>query len=242
MQRIYLCLFVVFQLFWLPVSSTNFHREAKAAIECLGSLSLASPATPQPGIGTPGVQAPVILSPLPGQALQGSVPIVARTAVEGFVAFELSFGYFNNPTDVWFLIDQGNQPVMDVALAQWDTSTITDGIYTLRLVVILNDGSQQSTTVPGVRVRNYTPIETDTPNPVMLTETKLSNLGSTGTPSATSTPVPPTATPFPPNPAELNQNQVYGGVLKGGLAVLGFFALGILYQSIRSFIRNRSAL
>jgi hypothetical protein len=156
------------------------------------------------------------------------------------VSFELSFAYFNNPTDVWFLIEQGNQPVMDADLAQWDTSTITDGIYTLRLVIILNDGSQQIVTVPGVRVRNYTPIETDTPNPVMLTETKLSILGPTGTPIATSTPVPPTVTPFPPNPAELNQKQVFDGVLKGGLTVLSLFAMGMLYRLIRSFIRDRS--
>lgn len=234
MLRIDLCIFIVFLLFCLPGSLFGAHWETGLKKGSFTLFSLAPPPTPAPGGVTPALQAPVILSPLPGQALQGNVPVVARTAVEGFVAFELSFAYFNNPTDIWFLIDQGNQPVMDGALTQWDTSTITDGVYTLRLVVYMDDGSQQTATVPGVRVRNYTPIETGTATPVPLNETLVGILETEGAPS--------TATPIPSNPAELNQQEVFDGVLKGALAVFGLFILGILYQSIRSFFRNRSLL
>jgi hypothetical protein len=239
MQRIILCVITIFLFVWLPGLPVSDNGDPGTEIEDLPSISLASTGALPTNSGTPEAQAPAILSPLAGQALQGSVPIVVRTGVGDLVACELSFAYFNNPTGVWFLLFQGNQPVTDGVLAQWDTSTITDGVYTLRLTVFRADGNQQTVTVPGVRVRNYTPIETDTPDPFVLTETKLSSQESV-TPPFTSTIIPPTATPLPPNPAELNRKDVIGGVEKGVLTVFGLFALGLLYLSIRSYFRNRS--
>ena len=192
-----------------------------------------------------GATAPAIHSPLGGQAVQGIVPLTGNTAMEGFISAELSFAYLNNPTDTWFLIAQSDTPVENDILAQWDTTTISDGDYSLRLVVRLNDGSEHSTSVEGVRVRNYTAIEADTPTPTVPTPTPQASetLVPTQTPTITLTPtatlVPITPTAPPPNPAELSSDAILSSVGRGILAVIGLFALLGLYQGIRSLFRRR---
>jgi PTH1 family peptidyl-tRNA hydrolase len=174
-------------------------------------LALARPAGAQP-LARAALQAtpPVVTlsAPLPGQVLQGKVPITGNTAIEGFQSIELTFAYANNPTGTWFLILYSSLPVADGLLAQWDTTTITDGDYTLRLVVRLADGSQQTLTLPGLRVRNYTPIETDTPPPPVPSATPAPGQAPiqppTATLPATATALPPTPTALPTNPAEVS--------------------------------------
>ncbi len=195
---------------------------------------------PAPLAVTPAPSGVALLSPQPGQALQGSIAVVANTAVEGLQAAELEFAYAHNPTNTWFLIQQSNQPVANEALVEWDTSKISDGVYTLRLTVTLQDGSQQSVQVAGLRVRNYTPIETDTPTlpPPSATPLPRATSRPTATPTPlppTSTPVPPTATAVPPNPAQLDRSAVLIGMGKGAMAVIGLFALGGLYVALRGW-------
>ena len=182
-----------------------------------------------------------IYSPTPGQALQGIVSIEGNIAVDGFQSAELSFTYNSDPRDTWFLIREFTEPAPDETLAEWDTTTLTDGEYTLRLIVTLAEKSQPSITVVQVRVRNYTPIETDTPAP-----TATSVPGNTPAPSAiptlTDTPVPLTATPVnaaePTNPAELTSQEISSSLGKGALAVLAAFVVLGLYQAIRTAIRR----
>lgn len=190
---------------------------------------------------TPTPAQVIISSPLSGQALQGNVSISGNTAVEGFQAMELSFAYQNSSTGTWFLIQESSDPVTNSSLARWDMTTITDGTYDLRLVVTLVDGSQKTYGVPGIRVRNYTPIETNTPTPVTPTSTPLP--GDTPvpseTPTPTVTPVPPTPTVLPPNPAELSQGDIYQGLFTGGLAAAGIFVLIGLYQGLKQLRKRR---
>jgi len=192
---------------------------------------------------TPTSAPPIaIYSPTPGQALQGIVSIEGNIAVDGFQSADLSFTYISEPRDTWFLIREFTEPASDETLAEWDTTTLTDGEYTLRLTVTMADNSQPSITVVQVRVRNYTPIETDTPVP-----TATSVPGNTPAPSTiptlTDTPVPLTATPGsaaePTNPAELTSQEISSSLGKGALAVLTAFVVLGLYQAIRKLIRNR---
>ena len=172
-----------------------------------------------------------IRSPVSGQALQGNIPIVGNLAAPGFSAAELLFSYADNPMNTWFLIQNITELAEDAPLAQWDTTTISDGTYTLRLVIRLADGSEIEHSVAGLRVRNYTPIETETPTPI--TPTVAPVLVGTPTATPTPTPLPPTPTPFPPNPAQLTPQQYREGFGKGALAVFGFFALMGLYWIIQ---------
>jgi hypothetical protein len=192
-------------------------------------------ATTQPG-PQEVIQNPQIISPKPGQALQGNIPVVVDTTFQKFQSVELTFAYANNPTKTWFLIYQGLQPISNGPLAAWDTSLITDGDYDLRMVVTFLDGSQQTVEATGLRVRNYSPVETDTPMPA--TPTSPPATAEMPIPTITPTLLPSTppqaATPLPPNPAELHQQDVFFNAGKGALAILGLFALAGLYQAVRS--------
>ena len=191
-------------------------------------------------------EALVILgTPLPGQALQGVVVITGNTAVPGFAGAELAFSYADDPTDTWFLIATSTAPVENGPLADWDTSTITDGDYTLRLTVTFADTTQISLSVTGLRVRNYTSIETDTPTPPPPSATPLPGtpLPPTASPTATALPSatlpPPTPTPLPTNPAVLSLKDI--GTTLGTGAGIGIGGLGLLglYLYLRQTLRNR---
>lgn len=195
---------------------------------------------PQEVDPTPEPLRVAILSPQSGQALQGSVPIIVNSAVNGFQSAELSFSYSQDATQTWFVIAEGKEPMKNGDWLQWDTTTITDGNYTLQLVVYLDDGSQINTTVFDLRVRNYTPIETSTPVP-----TSTSITGESFQPSealiSTATLIPYTVTPLPPNPAQVSREDIFASLGKGALVTVGFFICFGLYQIFRSLTRGKGA-
>lgn len=175
--------------------------------------------------------AAAILSPLEGQAVQGRVPVLANMAVQGFQSAELYFGYAADSTGTWFLIGQVREPAAGTEAGTWDTSLITDGNYNLRLMIFLADGTQLETLVRGLRVRNYSPVETDTPTPAIPTNTPLP--GELPTLTATALPTfTPTPTPLPTNPAEMTTAEITGSLGKGALVVGGIFILLGLYGLI----------
>jgi hypothetical protein len=182
----------------------------------------------------------VIRMPTGGVALQGIVQITGNANPVGFQFFELAFSYHEDPARTWFLITEGTEPVRNAALAEWSTFSITDGDYDLRLRVVLEDGSILEDLVVGVRVRNYSQIETSTPQPTMTpSETPTPDLTALFTPSPTRTETPPptnvpTGTPLPPNPAEFSTNAIVQTILRGAAGALAAFVLIEIYSSIRS--------
>src|SRR5512139_695519 len=104
-----------------------------------------------------------VLTPRAGQVLQGVVPVMVNTDMEGFLSSELYFAYAGDATGTWFLLAQRDYVLDNAAIASWDTSTISDGDYILRLVITVRDQPQIINDILGLRVRNYTPAETDTP-------------------------------------------------------------------------------
>jgi hypothetical protein len=190
----------------------------------LAWMLLAEPVSAQ----APGSQV-TIISPQPGEALQGQVTINGNSDVAGFVSAEIAFAYSDDPTGTWFLIAAGNQPVRDGVLAVWDTTTITDGLYTLRLSVILGDGSQVDVTVPALRVRNYTPVETAIASSTSLEPAPIASVTLV---AASATPF-PTPTSLPPNPAALTPSRIYASLGYGALAVLAILLLLALYLRLR---------
>ncbi len=110
-------------------------------------------------------QAPRLDTPHAGQALQGMVEVTGSTDLPDFESAELSFTYDREQPDTWFWLADMTEPVGSGSLAGWDTNELTDGNYRLRLVVARVDGSSEQVDVRGLRVRNTTPVETDTPKP-----------------------------------------------------------------------------
>ncbi len=172
---------------------------------------------------------PRLSAPLPGSAVQGSVTISGMTDLADFQSAEVSFSYSDAQPESWFLIQQLPAPQKEGPLAVWDTTTIADGNYRLRLQVFQSNGKMVESFISGLRVRNYTPVETNTP-------TSLSAQTATHAPQ-TPSPIPLTATPrstptpLPPNPAQLQPtNLVLSLALGVGITALIFILLA-LYQS-----------
>ncbi len=175
-------------------------------------------------------------SPAPGSALQGAVAITGSTDLPGFASAEVDFSYSGGGTSEWFLIAQSQSSVKNDSLAVWDTSKIADGDYALRVQVTLTDGSTVQKLVTGLRVRNYTAIETDTPAPLIKTQAIISPTATI--PIVTATPR-PTPTGLPGNPASMIPGALEFNMILGVMAVVIVFGLLGLYRWLKANSRNR---
>ena len=126
-----------------------------------------------------------ITSPSAGQMVSGVLTIAGTADHPAFERYELAFGYDPDETETWFPIGEPvATPVIDGRLAVWDTLSISDGTYRLRLQVWLEDGQVLEAIVSGVRLRNYTP--TETPESPQTSRAIV----AVATPSATPKPTP----------------------------------------------------
>jgi len=129
---------------WRPFEAALFAGRRFLAAALLGSAALQVPGFAE------------LTSPQPGQVVSGLVTLSGTADHPAFNRYELSFGYVEDTTDTWFFIGEPvDTRVIDGRLALWDTSTITDGDYSLRLRVWLQDGRSLEAVVSGIRVRNY---------------------------------------------------------------------------------------
>ena len=189
---------------------------------------------------------PAILSPSAGQILRGQVSITGTTDIPNFASAELDFAYASDATGTWFLIQTFSQPIANSVIATWDTASISDGGYILRLRVTLQDGSFQDATVK-ITVQNAAPLptlistlaptvaytSTFTPQPSILTSTPIFVAVASATP--TSPPIFPTPTALPSNPVEVQTNEIYAGIQRGALVIVGLFIFfGLLLRQRRS--------
>lgn len=175
---------------------------------------------------------PFITSPFGGQALQGLVEVRGSIGEAPITGSSLYFGYTEAEKETWFPLAMSGQPVEEGVLARWDTTMMTDGQYDLLLRVDLQDGSQLTAAVRGVRVRNYSPIEAETPAPVAPDRPTLTPY-HTRTPVPTATYIPYQPTPAPTNPLRVMPDNLLNSLGSGAIvAVLIFIVLG-LYLVIR---------
>jgi hypothetical protein len=114
----------------------------------------------------PGI--PQIHNPRSGAVLQGVIAIWGSTDLAGYDHHQISFNYSDSHEDTWFLIAKSDSKVSDGELATWDTTTVADGNYKIRLEVFLINGNSNEIVVDNLRVRNYTPIETETNTPLII--------------------------------------------------------------------------
>ncbi len=211
-------------------ASGAFLRVCTAALSLAAMLCMALPAFAQ-GTG------PQIISPTDGQFVQGQLPIRVTTDVPNFASAEVDFAYTSDPTQTWFTLQTASLPVTDQVITIWDTTSITDGDYLLRLRVTLTDGSNQDIT-EAVRVRNYTPLPTPSPA-VTATQPPVVDVPTAiiivPTETATAAPIALLATPtaLPPNPAGMTTSEVFSGFWKGALLV------GVLVALLAALIRLR---
>jgi hypothetical protein len=176
---------------------------------------------------------PQITSPASGDVLMGKVNIQGSTDVLDFQSAEVSFRYEDDQGDSWYLIQQSTDPVKDGALAVWDTTTIADGIYRLRVNVALSGGRNVEVTVPNLRVRNYSPVETSTPGASVNLVQQPTEIAPTPTAAAN-----PTPTNLPDNPAQVTSMKLAFSLVQGAAFTAIIFILLGIYLGLRA-IRRR---
>lgn len=179
-----------------------------------------------------------ILTPAAGDAVRGVVSIVGTTDTPGFSSAEISFGYMSDATQTWFLLGQSFKIVVNDFLVSWDTTSIPDGNYRLRLRVFLTGGQVMEYFVDGIRVRNYSAIETSTPE-VVETGVATPRPQPTATIALKPTLEPKTATPLPQNSAVVTWDDLNTSIKTGVLAATGIFILAGLYLAARAANRRR---
>jgi len=197
LNRLFICLFCTL-LIWMPASAfAPLQQEEGPAVS--------------------------IDNPLAGEAVQGLVLVAGSISVENFQSYQLSFAFTEEEDPDWFTIRQADTIEQDDILGEWDTSTLPDETYDLRLTVYQADQDPIVVLVSGVRVRNYSAIETDTPTPtseVPPTSTPVPEVTSTPTPGIT-----PSPTPLPANPAEVTVSELQSILISGGIGGAVFFVL-----------------
>jgi hypothetical protein len=177
-----------------------------------------------------------ITSPAPDEVLRGQAAVTGRVDFPTFLSAQLDFAYASNPTNTWFSIQTISQVPANGTLAVWDTASITDGDYILRLRVSLQDGTFQEVTVP-VKIGNDV-LPTPTPEPTATSEPQTALMPTPFLIAASPTPTDlprPTPTALPPNPVSLGQNQIYASLGRGVLVILGLFALAGLIVRVRRY-------
>lgn len=82
-----------------------------------------------------------ITSPDPFDFLSGTVPVQGTAAGTGFTSYTLAYKAGVSPTSgTWTTIATSSSPVTEGVLGNWNTSTLTEPIYTLRLTVQTGGG------------------------------------------------------------------------------------------------------
>ncbi len=123
-----------------------------------------------------------ITEPKPGATVAGAVQIKGTAVHPQFQRYELYFSPEPVTNSSWVFIGEAHRtPVVNGVLGVWDTRSVPDGRYSLRLRVVRRDGNYDEYFTRHLLVSNTRPTATYTPE---VTET----------PTSTPTPLPPTPT------------------------------------------------
>jgi len=148
----------------MPFRSAALRRTVLIALILTVGWALAAwPARSQAAPLTQGPIA-VITSPKDGQELQGVVTITGSANHPEFDRYELAYGPEPNPNDAWQPFASNQQPVADNVLGVWDTASVADGNYSLRLRVVRKDSNYDEAFIRGLRVINQQARSTPTPS------------------------------------------------------------------------------
>jgi hypothetical protein len=196
--------------------------------------------------------AAVISSPVDAQPLFGLVEIIGTARHPSlFDRYTLEWRNAQSTEDLWLPIQEPvSQQVTAGILGQWDTvgTGRPDGIYDIRLRMVLTDGTFQEFIVRNVRLSNSAPTELPTILPGQPTTTLplIPTTGETPTPLIQQ---PPASTPRPtfPPPATtgespsgaddvVNLDAVQSAFCTGVFFSIGLFVVIILYLILRSQI------
>lgn len=153
---------------------------------------------PRPAAAQAACRSVAIRSPVTGEAVTGTVPILGSAQIDGFNFYKLEWAPGNDPQAWRAVSDIRREPVINGLLDQWDTSRMPDGVYRLKLTVVDQTAAEicrelvEDVVVGAVNVAGSgTPTETATATGTGTTTA----LDETTTPTPTEEP--PTEEPSP---------------------------------------------
>jgi hypothetical protein len=164
--------------------------------------------------------------PQNGQSVRGVVEITGSVVSDLFLRGEIYYAYNNAENTTWFLIAQLEQPMENGVLARWDTTTITDGEYQIKIRLIKIDYSSDELIIQPVYVRNYSLEPTITPAPTNA-DVKVKEATPISSDKTFST-------PFPQNPAAVSNEGIKKSIAVGITLTLLILAGLLLYRIIIS--------
>jgi hypothetical protein len=94
----------------------------------------------------------MITSPEPGDTISGTVDITGTASAPNFGFYKYEVALMG--TQNWATISAGREPKVNTSLGPWNTTSLTNGEYFLRLVVTDNVGASLEPCVIAVRVAN----------------------------------------------------------------------------------------
>jgi hypothetical protein len=148
-----------------------------------------------------------ITSPRDRASVRGLVPIEGSATHPQFQKYEIHYGPEPNPSNQWTPVAGSpfSVPVVQGRLGLWDTTIIPDGIYSLRLRVVRQDGNYDEYFVRGILVSNTRPTETPTPSFTATSSAPTNTPAPTptiviGVPTVSSPTPRPSSTPLPTVP------------------------------------------
>ncbi len=122
--------------------------------ELIGTLTAmpagSNPTAQQSSGCVPGVVN--IATPKTGDEIKGKVILKGDAEIPNFGFYKYEFTPVG--ADTWSTIQAGRKPVNNDDLGLWDTSTVDQGDYQLRLVVTDNQGNELPACVITIRVKN----------------------------------------------------------------------------------------
>lgn len=89
-----------------------------------------------------------VLSPEPWELVSGQWPVTGSAGGDGFDYYRLAYFPGLLPEAMQNLVERGETPVESAELAVWDTSLLDDGLYTLLLTVVRQDGTFDEVAIP----------------------------------------------------------------------------------------------
>lgn len=99
-----------------------------------------------------------IAYPVDGSQVAGYVTITGSASHPRFLQYALEWGPEPNPSNLWYPITAPRSTiVLNGILGAWNTTSVPDGNYRLRLHVWLSDGTDTAFVTGGIRVSNVQP-------------------------------------------------------------------------------------
>ncbi len=204
----------------------------------------------------------IISSPVHDAPLFGPVNITGSALhPTAFAGYTLEYDLASEIGEQWYPVQERvTQQVQDGVLGTWDTTTVPDGIYQLRLRVYLHDGTFSEAVVSGLRIQNSQPTPMPTLGPALAapgaqpptpgpspTSPIVQPPSSNPQPATGAEPVQPADTGEPrllqssPGGSRINFSRVRQAFCTGGYLALGAFAVLGLYSAARHLSRRRPA-